>query len=127
MLLTKAQRAQSYISLYKAAQTLEKKLEVLNQRMHGLYLQPFKTWALFSNASYILSGVLKNPDTVFKTSWNLRGVKGDCLMFSDESMDRHIGRIFKHLKDVGVLVKVRSGGYRLNPLLKGLVKEKDTV
>lgn len=120
-MVSRAQRAQS---LYKAAQTMEKQLDVLNHDMHSLYLQPFKTWGVFSNASYVLSGVLKNPDAVFKRAGDLHSVKGDCLMFSAESMARHVGRIFKHFKEVGFLVKVRSGGYKLNPLLKGLVQEK---
>jgi DNA-binding response OmpR family regulator len=124
-MLSKSQRAQSYISIYEAAQTMEKQLDVLHQDMDSIYMEPFKTWASSSNAQHIMSGVLKNPDVVFKTSRALQGVKGDCLMWSEETMTKHIGKIFKHFKEVGFLVKVRSGGYRLNPLLKDLKKKKE--
>ena len=32
---------------------------------------------------------------------------------------------FRHFKNVGLLVKVRSGGFKLNLALKGMVKEEE--
>jgi len=103
--MTSKIRTQLYIKLSKEISKQEKVLDALYTERYNLALEPFKTMGISSNATYILSGILKDPDQVFYSSYDLCFVKGDGMYFSDETKTKHAPRIFKHLKEIKFLVK----------------------
>lgn len=122
MKLSIRSRAQEFLRLHEQEKKAEVVLNRIQEELDVLYLEPFKTLGIHCNASYILSGLLKEPDSIFLSSTGLLRVKGTGMYFSNDTMANHIGRIFKHFKETGLLVKAKKG-FKLNPALKGLVKE----
>jgi len=128
--MSKSSNIQEYVRLSKEIAKREKALKAFYTKRSDLALKPFKTMGIYTNASYILSGLLKNPTQVYWYSRHLLQVKGSGMYFSDDTMACHTAKIFKHFKDIKFLVKVKSGGdasaFELNPALKDLcVKEEE--
>jgi len=124
-MLSKSRRAKEYTDYYRIIQDKEEELEEIQSKLDTLYLEPFKTLGIHANASYVLGGILRNPDMIYHSSTSLLLSGGYGMMFSHETLTQHIRKIFKHFKETGLLIKTVSGGFKLNPILKGLVKEKE--
>jgi len=111
-----------YFRLKKQIERQEKKLSIIRNQQDDIFLEPFKTRGIFTNASYILQGMFEDKEIKYTSASSLFRKGSGGMYWSDETMRRHLPKIFKHFKEVGILVKNKKGYWELHPQIKENLK-----
>lgn len=102
---------------------MDNAVHVCDDALDRLLFEPFTTVGIYMNATYILKAMKKNPELTYLSAYSLFN-KGSGMYFSEQSMRSHLPKIFRHFKNIKLLVKVRNKNeYVLNPYFKKLLEE----
>jgi hypothetical protein len=119
-----SERIIRYFEQKKVVDQREKELDTLRTSMQNILFYPFTTYGIYTNARYIFGTMIENPDKEYYISRQLFG-KGPGMYFSESTMGKHLPKIFKHFKEIKILVK-RKDHYILNPIIVEYLKHGGT-